>query len=49
MLIRRHLGTLTGVVEEYGLSLDVKFVSFAENKADMLTQLLKRWLSLEGE
>ncbi|KAG0726852.1 hypothetical protein GWK47_035774 [Chionoecetes opilio] len=42
MLIRRRLETLRAIVEEYGLSLDIRFVSSAENKADALTRVPKR-------
>ncbi|KAG0725027.1 hypothetical protein GWK47_039405 [Chionoecetes opilio] len=49
MLIRRCLETLRAIVEEYGLSLDIRFVSSAENKADALTRVPKRWLGLERD
>ena len=48
MLIRRRLETLKAIVDEYSLSLDVNFVSSAENKADVLTRVPKKWLSLEN-
>ncbi|KAG0722885.1 hypothetical protein GWK47_043701 [Chionoecetes opilio] len=49
MLIRRRLETLQAIVEEYGLSLDIRFVSSAENKADALTRVPKRWLGPERD
>ncbi|KAG0714031.1 hypothetical protein GWK47_014927 [Chionoecetes opilio] len=49
MLIRRRLETLRAIVEEYGLCLDIRFVSSAENKADALTLVPKRWLGPERD
>lgn len=47
MLIRRRLETVKEITREYGLSLNVKFVHSAENKADALTRVPKKWLNLE--
>ena len=44
MLIRRRLGTLKALVDEYGLSVSVFSVSSASNKADILTRVPERWL-----
>ncbi|KAG0713329.1 hypothetical protein GWK47_016456 [Chionoecetes opilio] len=49
MLIRRRLETLRAIVEEYGLSLDIRFMSSAENKADARTRVPKRWLGPERD
>ena len=49
MLIRRRLETVKSIVAEYGLRLAVKFVPSAENKADLLTRVPKKWLCLENE
>ncbi|XP_045114815.1 uncharacterized protein LOC123506631 [Portunus trituberculatus] len=45
MLIRRRLETIRTVISEYQLQVEVKFVSSAENKADVLTRVPKKWLS----
>ena len=37
------------IVEEYRLDLNVKLVPSAENKADILTRVPKRWLCRETE
>ena len=49
MLIRRRLGTLRTIVEEYNLTLNVKFVPSTENKADTLTRVPKKRLSPDRE
>ena len=49
MLIRRRLETVKTIVEEYRLDLNVKLVPSAENKADILTRVPKRWLCRETE
>ena len=45
MLIRRRLGTLTELVDEYGLSVDVALVRSDHNRADKLTRVPQRWLT----
>ena len=45
MLIRRRLQTLKSVVEEYEMSVNIRFVSSCENKADVLTRVPQKWLS----
>uniref|UniRef100_A0A5S6QVK1 RNase H type-1 domain-containing protein n=1 Tax=Trichuris muris TaxID=70415 RepID=A0A5S6QVK1_TRIMR len=45
MLIRRRIATVTALVEEYDLKLTVTLVESAENRADALTRILKRWLT----
>ena len=47
--IRRQLETLKAIVDEYCLVLNVKFVPSAENKADVLIRIPKKWLCLENE
>lgn len=49
ILIKRRLGVLKSLVEELGLRLDVKLVRSAENKADALTRVWKKWLAQEKE
>ena len=44
MLIRRRLGTLKALVDEYGLRVSVSSVSSASNKADILTRVPERWV-----
>lgn len=48
MLIRRRLETVKEITREYGLSLNVKFVHSAANKADALTRVPKKWLNQEN-
>lgn len=49
MLIRRRLETLMQIVDDYKLQLDVKFVRSEENKADALTRVPQRWLTMVKE
>lgn len=44
MLIRRRIGIVTSMVEEYALQLTVTLVSSNGNKADSLTRVPQRWL-----
>ncbi|KRY07334.1 Pol polyprotein, partial [Trichinella patagoniensis] len=44
MLIRRRVGIILSLVEEFGLELEVYLVKSACNKADELTCLPRRWL-----
>ena len=44
MLIRRRLDTITKLVKEYALSMNVSLVKSSQNKADRLTRVLQRWL-----
>jgi len=43
MLIRRRLGTLKSLIEEYQLDLDVTLVSSECNLADVLTRVPQKW------
>lgn len=45
MLIRRRLETIRSTVEEYGLQVDVSFVTSRENRADALTRVPQKWLA----
>lgn len=45
MLIRRRLGLLRDLITECSLDLTVSLVPSAENKADPLTRVPKKWLS----
>ncbi len=49
MLIRRRLETVKTIIDEYSLILRVKFVPSNENKADALTRVPKRWMTLANE
>ena len=44
MLIRRRLGVVAQLVEEFGLRLDVRLVTSDENVADALTRVPRQWL-----
>ncbi|XP_043208454.1 uncharacterized protein LOC122374015 [Amphibalanus amphitrite] len=48
MLIRRRLETVKKLGEEYAMQLCVKFVPSAENRADALTRVPKKWLTPQG-
>lgn len=45
MLIRRRLMVIKQVITEYQLSVEFRCVPTAENKADQLTRVAKRWLN----
>ena len=49
MLIKRRLGTVKAIVDEYGLCLKVQFVSSTKNRADELARVPKKWRSQENE
>lgn len=44
MIIRRRLGLLKDLVQEYELQVDIDFVPSAANLADRLTRVPQRWL-----
>ena len=46
ILIRRRLDSLTSLVKEYGLSVDVALVRSEHNRADSLIRLPQRWFDL---
>uniref|UniRef100_A0A5S6QMU4 Integrase catalytic domain-containing protein n=1 Tax=Trichuris muris TaxID=70415 RepID=A0A5S6QMU4_TRIMR len=45
MLIRRRISTVLALVKEYGLEVTINFVRSANNKADSLTRLPRRWMA----
>lgn len=49
MLIRRRIDTVKELVSEYGLNLTVEFVTSADNRADALTRVPRKWLAASGE
>ena len=46
MLIRRRLQTITNIVDEYKLRVDIKLVPSESNLADALTQVPGSWLKM---
>ena len=44
MLIRRRIGTLKEIVDEYELAVDIALVASCDNRADVLTRVPQRWL-----
>ena len=44
MLIRRRLGIITALVEEYNLKVDVSLIPSAHNLADPLTRVPQAWI-----
>ena len=44
MLIRRRLSLIKSLVEEYQLQLSIKLVKSAENLADVMTRVPRKWL-----
>ena len=45
MLIRRRLETVKTIISEYSLQVKIELVPSADNRADILTRVPKRWLS----
>ena len=45
LLIRRRLETVKNIVTEYNLDVQVRSVPSAENRADILTRVPKKWIS----
>ncbi|KHJ40006.1 hypothetical protein D918_09933 [Trichuris suis] len=45
MLIRRRIATVLALVKEYDLNLTVRLVKSADNRADILTRVPRRWLA----
>jgi len=44
MLVMRQLDMICDTISEFGLNVSVQFVPTAENKADCMTRVPKRWL-----
>ena len=44
MLVKRRLGVIRDTIAEFGLEVSVRLVPTAENKADIMTKVPKRWL-----
>lgn len=44
ILVKRRLGTLKALVEELGITIEVRLVPSKDNKADVLTRVKKEWL-----
>lgn len=45
MLVKRRLAVVKDLCEEYGMVATVKWVKSAQNKADLLTRVSKKWLT----
>ena len=43
ILVKRRLGTLSSLVEEFGLTVTMKLVKSGQNKADVLTRVRRKW------
>ncbi|XP_067930545.1 uncharacterized protein [Watersipora subatra] len=46
LIIRRRLGIIGQLIDEYGLTLIIKLVPSGENKLDVLTRVPKKWLQI---
>ena len=44
LLVKRRLSTLREMIDEFDLKIEIEFVPTAENLADELTRVPKRWL-----
>ena len=49
MIVKRRLGILRDLINEFGLKLSVTIVPTAKNKADALTRVKKVWLTSETD
>ena len=49
MLVKRRLGVLADLMQEYALRLSVEFVPSEKNRADVLTRIRGRWMKMLGE
>ncbi|XP_067944900.1 uncharacterized protein [Watersipora subatra] len=45
MIVRRRLGLITQLVDEYSLTVDINLVRSVKNCADQLTRVEKKWLA----
>ncbi|XP_035828301.1 uncharacterized protein LOC101862068 [Aplysia californica] len=48
LIVKRRLGILKSLINEFGLVLSVTLVPTRKNKADILTRVKKEWLSTGG-
>ena len=48
MVVKRRLGILRDLINEFGLTMKVIFVPSSKNKADILTRVRKSWLTAKG-
>ncbi|XP_067927933.1 uncharacterized protein [Watersipora subatra] len=46
LIIRRRLGIIGQLIDEYGLTLMITLVPSGENKSDVLTRVPKKWLQV---
>ncbi|XP_076036529.1 uncharacterized protein LOC143022271 [Oratosquilla oratoria] len=49
ILVKRHLGILRELIDEFGMKIRVREVSSETNKADALTRVKKSWLKAKEE
>lgn len=49
MIVKRRLGTLRNLIDEFGLRVTVSYVSTSKNKADVLTRVKKDWLRSDAD
>ena len=49
MLVKRRLAVVKDLVQEYHLTVEVKWIESAKNKADSLTRVPHRWLQISKE
>ena len=49
MIVKRRLGILKDLVEEFDLRVNINLVSTLKNKADVLTRVKKNWLHREDD
>jgi len=47
MIVKRRLGILKDLLNEFRVTLHVTFIPTQKNKADGLTRVCKEWLTLE--
>ena len=45
MIVRRRLGVLRNLIDEFSLKVDITLVPTLKNKADELTRVSKKWLA----
>ena len=49
MIVKRRLGILKNLIEEFDLKVTVSYVPTSKNKADVLTRVKRHWLPVEDE
>lgn len=49
MIVKRRLGTLKNLIDEFDLKIKIVYVPTSKNKADGLTRVRKGWLTVEKD